>query len=91
MSELDHIVLAAPDLDEAKRSFNDQTGVMPMDGGPHENLGTRNALVSFGDGVYLEIIAPDPEQPPYGQYFEPNSKSPVARFLFDCELEISIC
>ena len=81
MSELDHIVLAAPDLDEAKRSFNDQTGVMPMDGGPHENHGTRNALVSFGDGVYLEIIAPDPEQPLQGTRGERFAEMPDSRLL----------
>ena len=66
LNVLDHIVLAAPDLDEAKDAFDAQTGVMPIDGGPHEGLGTRNALVSFGDGTYLEIIAPDPEQPLQG-------------------------
>jgi catechol 2,3-dioxygenase-like lactoylglutathione lyase family enzyme len=58
---LDHVVLAAADLDEAKAAFADATGVLPLDGGPHAGLGTRNALVSFGTS-YLEIIAPDPEQ-----------------------------
>jgi len=35
---------------------------MPADGGPHPGGGTCNALVSFGEGCYLEIIAPDPQQ-----------------------------
>ena len=35
---------------------------MPADGGPHPGGGTCNALVSFGEGAYLEIIAPDPQQ-----------------------------
>jgi catechol 2,3-dioxygenase-like lactoylglutathione lyase family enzyme len=58
---LDHVVLAAADLDQAKAAFADATGVVPVDGGPHAGIGTRNALVSFGTS-YLEIIAPDPGQ-----------------------------
>jgi catechol 2,3-dioxygenase-like lactoylglutathione lyase family enzyme len=62
MNQLDHVVLAVPDLDAAKARFEAETGVCPADGGPHVGLGTRNAMVSFGEGRYLEIIAPDPEQ-----------------------------
>ena len=60
--DIDHIVLAAADLERAKAEFAAATGVTPVDGGPHPGGGTCNALVSFGNGCYLEIIAPDPKQ-----------------------------
>lgn len=61
---LDHLVLAAPDLAAAVRAFAERTGVDPAPGGSHVGLGTANYLVDLGDGGYLEIIGPDPEQPP---------------------------
>jgi len=57
---IDHIVWAVPDLDKAITDFEEQSGVRPVIGGKHESLGTYNALVGLGDGMYLELIAVDP-------------------------------
>jgi len=66
--ELDHIVFAAADLDKGNEYIGSLLGVTPVQGGTHQGLGTRNSLVSFGDGQYLEIIAPIEENVPPGSY-----------------------
>ena len=81
MNELDHIVLAARDLEAAKSAFEAQTGAAPVDGGPHVGLGTRNALVSFGSGRYLEILAPDPAQSLEGTFGEQLAQLTETRLL----------
>lgn len=57
--QLDHIVYAAPDLDDLVASFRDRTGIDPPFGGRHPGKGSRNHLVKLGDTAYLELIGPD--------------------------------
>ncbi len=63
LQHVDHLVYAAPDLDAACAEIERRLGVAPSSGGQHIGRGTRNALVTIGPTSYLEIIAPDPEQP----------------------------
>ncbi|BCB21423.1 VOC family protein [Bosea sp. ANAM02] len=52
---IDHIVIAVTDLDAAVRDYA-ALGFTVLPGGEHPR-GSRNALVVFEDGAYLEIIA----------------------------------
>jgi hypothetical protein len=62
-AELDHIILAINDLDRGIAEFAAQTGVTPDRGGEHPGRNTQNALVSLGEGRYLEILAPSATAP----------------------------
>ncbi len=63
VNELDHLVLATPDLPATVAMVTRALGVSPVEGGRHVGRGTRNFLLGLGAGGYLEIIGVDADQP----------------------------
>ena len=61
--DLDHLVLATPDLEAAVADVAERCGVTPVRGGSHVDRGTANHLLGLSPTAYLEIVGPDPAQP----------------------------
>jgi hypothetical protein len=59
---VDHVGIGAPDLEKGSAFVEQRTGVKAQFGGVHPGRGTQNALLSLGNGTYVEVIAPVPGQ-----------------------------
>jgi catechol 2,3-dioxygenase-like lactoylglutathione lyase family enzyme len=56
LTSIDHIVILVHDLDAAIRDYT-TLGFTVVPGGEHAGGASRNALIAFSDGSYLELIA----------------------------------
>jgi hypothetical protein len=85
VADIDHIVLGARTLAEGAAFVEQALGVKPQPGGKHEGAGTHNMLLGLGPDCYLEILAPDPDQPepPHPRLFDLDD--PATRTMLEAE------
>jgi hypothetical protein len=57
---LDHLAIAAETLADGVAWAEDRLGVSFLAGGKHARYATHNRLLGLADGLYLEVIAADP-------------------------------
>jgi Glyoxalase-like domain len=71
MLEVDHVLIAVGNLDEAAERFERDFGLKSIDGGTHRGWGTANRIVPLGR-EYLELIGVvDPDEAlghPFGRW-----------------------
>src|SRR4051794_9888635 len=67
---IDHVILAAADLDAAVARLEAEHGLVAAGGGRHQGLGTENRIVPLGGG-YLELVgiadAREAQTAPFGR------------------------
>lgn len=67
---IDHLLVASRNLDRGAAWLESLLGVPPETGGVHPGLGTRNAVLSIGPSVYLELIGLDPSSDAWSVWAE---------------------
>lgn len=60
---IDHLAIAAGTIEDGVAWARKTLGVEVPKGGAHPQMGTHNHLLRLGTGLYLEIIAIDPDAP----------------------------
>jgi hypothetical protein len=63
MLKLDHLAVACTTLEAGRAHVETALGATMQPGGKHANFGTHNLLLGLEDGIYLEVIAIDPDAP----------------------------
>lgn len=61
---IDHLVVTSGTLRSGIEFIEDNLHVQMQPGGQHVRMGTHNAVLKLGAGLYLEVIAVDPTLPP---------------------------
>lgn len=61
---LDHLAVACTSLSDGTAWVEEQLGATLQPGGRHPRYGTHNRLLGLADGLYLEVIAKDPDVAP---------------------------
>lgn len=67
MFTFDHIAIAAENLANGVHYLEDSLGVKMAPGGEHVLMSTHNRLLGLLDGLYLEVIAINPDAPDPGR------------------------
>jgi hypothetical protein len=63
-TRIDHLIIGAATLEQGATFVEERLGVAIPYGGVHEKMGTHNRLLQLGDGVYLEVLAVNPDGEP---------------------------
>ncbi|MBS4009937.1 MAG: VOC family protein [Roseovarius sp.] len=72
MIRLDHLAVAAESLEAGRAHVEAALGLRLQPGGQHAHFGTHNLLLGLEEGLYLEVIAIDPDAPApaYPRWFD---------------------
>ena len=80
LQSIDHVVILVHDLEAAMRDYA-TLGFTVLPGGEHADGRSRNALIAFSDGSYLELIAfKDNVVPETHHFYRPNNPEGLVTF-----------